>query len=192
MNNILKSLFLAVMLAGGSLAAHAAPVDISHAPVDLTQDLLDYSGSNLFGSFTLAPGQLAGVEHNFFSDKFLFTLTGSNDFSGLATSLKPSQNSGLTLTGFSLKNAGGVVLQGTLDLLNFTAADQAWTLSSNAAPLAAGNYFLEVNGYVASAAGGSYSGNVAVNPVPEPETYAMLLAGFGLLGFMARRRKFQA
>ncbi|WP_229219929.1 PEP-CTERM sorting domain-containing protein [Rugamonas fusca] len=28
-----------------------------------------------------------------------------------------------------------------------------------------------------------------VSAVPEPETYAMLLAGFGVLGFMARRRK---
>ncbi|WP_374049964.1 FxDxF family PEP-CTERM protein [Nitrosomonas sp. sh817] len=28
-----------------------------------------------------------------------------------------------------------------------------------------------------------------VTPVPEPETYAMLLAGLGLVGFMARRRK---
>lgn len=28
-----------------------------------------------------------------------------------------------------------------------------------------------------------------VNPVPEPETYAMLLSGLGLLGFLAKRRK---
>jgi hypothetical protein len=31
-----------------------------------------------------------------------------------------------------------------------------------------------------------------VNTIPEPETYAMLLAGLGLLGFVARRRKQQA
>ena len=29
----------------------------------------------------------------------------------------------------------------------------------------------------------------STNPVPEPETYAMLLAGLGLLEFVARRRK---
>ena len=28
-----------------------------------------------------------------------------------------------------------------------------------------------------------------VAAIPEPETYTMLLAGLGLLGFMARRRK---
>ena len=32
----------------------------------------------------------------------------------------------------------------------------------------------------------------AQEAVPEPETYAMLLGGRGLLGFVARRRKQQA
>ena len=27
------------------------------------------------------------------------------------------------------------------------------------------------------------------SPIPEPETYAMLLAGLGLMGFVARRRQ---
>jgi hypothetical protein len=34
--------------------------------------------------------------------------------------------------------------------------------------------------------------NVTVSPVPEPESYAMLLAGLGLLGFATRRRKLKA
>jgi len=32
-------------------------------------------------------------------------------------------------------------------------------------------------------------GSVAISPVPEPETYAMLLAGLGLIGAVARRRQ---
>lgn len=31
--------------------------------------------------------------------------------------------------------------------------------------------------------------NLIINAIPEPETYAMFLAGLGLLGFMSRRRK---
>jgi hypothetical protein len=33
--------------------------------------------------------------------------------------------------------------------------------------------------------------SVWANPVPEPETYAMMLAGLGVLGFIARRRRQQ-
>jgi hypothetical protein len=34
-----------------------------------------------------------------------------------------------------------------------------------------------------------YLDNVSVSAVPEPETYAMLVAGLGMLGFMGRRRQ---
>lgn len=35
----------------------------------------------------------------------------------------------------------------------------------------------------------AYNMSAVTPPIPEPETYAMLLAGLGLVGFMARRRK---
>ena len=35
---------------------------------------------------------------------------------------------------------------------------------------------------------GSYAGTLNVTAVPEPESYALFLAGLGLMGFIARRR----
>lgn len=56
-------------------------------------------------------------------------------------------------------------------------------------PLLAGNYTLQVRGTVTGLGGGSYAGTLNLTPVPEAETYAMFLAGLGLMGFMSRRRK---
>jgi len=43
-----------------------------------------------------------------------------------------------------------------------------------------------------SAPSALYSGELSVAAVPEPETYAMFLAGLGALGFVARRRRAKA
>ncbi len=40
--------------------------------------------------------------------------------------------------------------------------------------------------------GHSVIDDVTIGAIPEPETYEMMLAGLGLLGFAARRRKLQA
>jgi len=56
--------------------------------------------------------------------------------------------------------------------------------------LAAGQYHLDISGqFGPNAFGGQYSVALQALPVPEPETYAMLLAGLGLVGFSVRRRK---
>ncbi|MBA5687597.1 FxDxF family PEP-CTERM protein [Rugamonas apoptosis] len=189
MKNITQRLLATVVLATSCIAAHAA-TDLSQVPVDITQDLVDYSSSDFGHTFALGLGQQAGSLNNFFADKYTFAISGVNDVVGLITSLKASANDGLTITGFDLRNSGGIVFHGTQDVTNYLPGDQAWSFASGLHPLAAGNYTLEVDGYVASANGGSYSGNIAVAAaVPEPETYGMLLAGLGLLGVLARRRK---
>jgi hypothetical protein len=47
---------------------------------------------------------------------------------------------------------------------------------------------LNVTGIANGPQGGLYNGAISVAAVPEPETYAMLLAGLGVMGFIARRR----
>ena len=63
------------------------------------------------------------------------------------------------------------------------------SVTNQVANLAAGNYYYAVSGYASGVAGGQYTLVSTVTAVPEPETYAMMLAGLAALGFLARRRQ---
>jgi hypothetical protein len=81
------------------------------------------------------------------------------------------------------------VLFGTQLGLYSLPMNAGWThYSMNFTPDRSGGYLLSF-----AALGhdniGMLLDNVSVTTVPEPETYAMFLAGLGLVGFMARRRK---
>ena len=52
-------------------------------------------------------------------------------------------------------------------------------------------YSLTIGVAISRASAGTSTGdlNLQVSPIPEPETYALMMAGLGAMGFVARRRK---
>jgi hypothetical protein len=68
-----------------------------------------------------------------------------------------------------------------------TGKDDLRTITNTG--LGGGQYSLQVGGKILGTSGGSYGGNINVSPVPEPETWGMMVAGIGAVGFMSRRRK---
>ena len=51
-----------------------------------------------------------------------------------------------------------------------------------------GNYFFKISGTATGPSPSAYTYTASVTPVPEPGSYAMMLAGLGLMGFIAARR----
>jgi len=54
---------------------------------------------------------------------------------------------------------------------------------------AVANYMLVISGYAAGTTGGVFNVSMSATVVPEPAEYAMLLAGLGVVGMVARRRR---
>ena len=128
-------------------------------------------------TFTLvAPGAVVGghVENTF------------KNFVGITYDFAKISNFQVTLTGVTV--TGSSSSQGPFTgTPNFTLITQTKSLAPT--PLSAGSYTLHITGTSDAYNTSTYGGTLTFStPVPEPETYAMLLAGLGALGFLARRR----
>lgn len=91
------------------------------------------------------------------------------------TDNNPTNGGRTMLVGPVLATGGG------LDPISFTAAGSD-----------AGFRILQVAGTTNGSLGGAFNGSIQVSPVPEPETWAMMLIGAGLVGFQLRRRARQS
>ena len=70
-----------------------------------------------------------------------------------------------------------------------TADDQAFLDQVNGFLLSAANYNGTAKYALTKLESASYQDLLTVTAVPEPESYALLLAGLGVIGFVARRRR---
>jgi len=119
-----------------------------------------------------------------FNDTFSFTLGTGTGVIGSVVGIDAVGD----LLGQYRFGVGAVPVWGSFSALTAVPSDPDtgdFSFSKTFGGLTAGTkYWVNVKGTGSSAA---YS--VTLAPVPEPETYAMLLAGLGLMGTIARRRK---
>lgn len=184
----LFSLMLVFGLSANSLAANTYTIDGDPFTFP-TIDPLTVPGSYAIGNDTVG-GDLS-VAGGSVLDYWNFTVAAPASYGSLVGSIGLSGN-GFTsfstaLQTFVTGDGGG---WSTIASGISSGFGTVWTSVISYSPLSPDPtaYRLVVSGtQVAGQA--AYGGNVTVSPIPEPEIYAMMAAGLGLMGFVARRRQ---
>ena len=151
-----------------------------------TSAALAGGGPLTFVGTTASFNSSAAIVDSPITDVYTFSVASSSTATGQVGSAQLVPTSDFDFT--------SIVVNGPSGSFNFAMLlgdpNETWGMSP--VLLAAGDYTLTVKGIIsAPAAVGSYGGNfnLVAAPVPEPETYALMMAGLGVLGFVARRRK---
>lgn len=136
------------------------------------------------------------VTADFFGKLWPTAMHGASSASGFETTWLGFTNGNIISTSYSGYGSGRVDRSAVGDFSYATTISTSFT-SVEAAELSFLHIWGGVYGY-SSEIGGKSGGylqfdnlrfNVSVTAVPEPETYALMFAGLGLVGVIARRRK---
>lgn len=170
----LNSVAAAALLAFAGVQAHAT-----------TFNLGTLTGSRIVGnSFAAQAGS--------FTDLYHFNVGSASDFSGVAIALN-FDIPFLRGVEFSISDLSISLTDGnTGAVYTDRYGHDGFSLSALIGPGA--SHAFSINGFVNGNWGGAYAAELsvtpaAVSPIPEPSTYALMLAGLGVVGFVASRRR---
>lgn len=172
MRKLILGMVGATALAVGSAAGAVVTVDSSTMVVS--------------GPTTVADTTTIGfTEANLSSPTFMENLVFTNTLAGLYSITLTTSSPAIDFTSAVLTGLGGPV---NLVEIDDDGVSEFWRLA-NPVTLGASQYTLTINGNNSGA--GSLGGSITIRPaaVPEPATWAMMLIGFGAVGFAMRRRR---
>jgi len=192
MKKIYSALLSMVLVLGLSTGVKAATFDINFGNPILVPDSFEFgngtSANNGVKNISFAAGSVVDYWNFSVDSNALFASTTTTvgftafglGFTSFATTLETYVNDGWS------QIAAGLTQSSTTSLgaLRFESLMEFSALSPDPA-----QYRIKVAGTKFADAAASYSGVMTVAPIPEPEIYAMMAAGLGLMGFVARRRQ---
>jgi PEP-CTERM motif len=171
MRKLLLGMVSATALAFGSAAGAVVTVDSTTTTVS--------------GPTTVADVTTIGfTDASLSSPTFMETVVFTNTLAGLYSITLTTSSPDVDFTSAFLAGLGG-----PYDLVEIDddGTNEFWRLA-NPVTLGASTYTLTINGDNSGA--GSLGGSITIRQaVPEPATWAMMLLGFGAVGFAMRRRR---
>jgi hypothetical protein len=166
----LRAVALAALLATSSMASVASAAAI---PVTLTNTVGDLWTAHIGDT------PVVGA----FTDVFTFTPAANNGSVAWGSVINTAFLGTGDVTFTSADLNGTPLLAGAVPLFPMT-----YNLATLLPVMVSGPLTLTIHGI---SNGGSYGGDINLHmaPVPEPETYGMMIAGLGILAMLSRRRK---
>lgn len=187
LKKVLLSAAVGAAMAGAGFSASAAdPVfytDLGAVQIDTPKSFSGVLGAigGFVYEFTFTVPANGGSGYNVERLAFELPPLGNIDLLFTTVTLFSDTDGDSTNGGRSMLVGPVLATGGGLDPISFTAPGST-----------AGFRILQVAGTTNGSLGGAFIGSIEVSPVPEPETWAMMLIGAGLVGFQLRRRAKQS
>ena len=159
-------------------AAALAMSSVASATITLDSCSMSCTGPSTNGNTTTIGYSEAGLT----SPNFLEYLVFTNSLNGLYSVTLSTSSAGVDFTSAFLWDG---VNEYDLSLGFDDGTNEFWSLPTTG--LAAGQYGLYIFGDNNDT--GTLGGTVTIRAVPEPATWAMMLLGFGAIGWQLRRRR---